>query len=76
VGRYGPTSAGTRSKRWRREQVAAGATRLSAKELVERIRVQKKISINNSDTALLARDCEADHPVTRGLFERKERKAS
>jgi hypothetical protein len=58
------------------EEVAAGAKRLSAKELVERIRFQKKISINNSYTALLARDCEADHPVTRGLFERRERKAS
>lgn len=57
-------------------EVARGATRLSGKGTWERMRARLRVPLNNSFTALVVRDAEADHPTLRGLFETRQRKAS
>lgn len=49
--------------------------RLSAKGIVERVRAALRLEINNSFTALLARDAESDHAELRGRFTKRQRTA-
>jgi hypothetical protein len=53
-----------------------GARRLSAKGLVEWVRAMHKVDVNNSYTALLARELTDREPELRGLFELRERTAA
>ena len=57
-------------------EVARGATRLSGKGTWERMRARLRVPLNNSFTALVVRDAEADHPTLRGLFETRARKSA
>jgi len=54
---------------------ARDGVRLSAKSITERVRAMLKLKINNSFTALLARDAERSWPELRGQFEKRERTA-
>lgn len=56
------------------ELVATGATRLSAKGLVERVRAELRVPINNDFTAHLGRDLDAI-PAFSGLVELRKRTA-
>ena len=56
------------------DAVSVGASRLSGKAIGERIRQRHRRELNNSYIALMVRDCEADHPVTR-RFEKRQRRA-
>lgn len=58
------------------EEVAQGATRLSAKALVEACREQLHVRINNVATPCIARELEEQYPITRGLFELRRRTAA
>ena len=53
----------------------AAGVRLSAKGIVERVRAALRLEINNSFTALLARDAESDHAELRGRFTKRQRTA-
>lgn len=53
-----------------------GAQRLSAKGLLELCRASLHVGADNRYTALLARECEATYPETRGLFETRRRTAA
>ena len=58
------------------EEVASGATRLSAKELTEAARHHLHIQVNNVFTPELARELEERHPMLRGLFELRKRQSA
>ena len=57
-------------------QARIGMRRLSAKGMVEFIRQAHTVDINNSYTALLARELTDREPELRGLFELRERTAA
>ena len=57
------------------ELVTGGATRLSAKHLVERARADLKVAINNVLTPFIARELDS-RPLFHGLLETRQRKAS
>ena len=50
--------------------------RLSAKALCEAVRAELKMKLNNSFTALLAREAESAEAVLAGAFEKRQRKAA
>ena len=57
------------------ELVTGGATRLSAKHLVEKARADLYLHVDNSFTAHIAREL-AQRPLFRGMFELRMKKAS
>lgn len=74
------TEDGQRAWAWIAEraigEVARGATRLSAKGLVEACRHDLHIRINNIATPYIARELEDTYDITRGLFELRRRTAA
>lgn len=57
-------------------QAALGASRLSSSGIVEAIRADLHITINNDFRALMAREAAADCPKLRGLFRIRQRTAT
>ena len=74
------TDEGRLVYRWCRDRAVQdaqdGARRIGSKALVERCRWMLKVKVNNIFTAELAREIQERNPVTRGLFEMRQRRSA
>lgn len=55
---------------------SAGDRRIGVKAIVEAVRADLKVKVNNSATALMARELYEQHPALRDLIELRQRSAA